>query len=77
MSRRNLKIQADVFNDHNEKRNELGLSWTEYLRRCEFEDSRDTTQDSDVSQVDEREIAQRITSDLVAQLPPKIADELR
>lgn len=35
--RKNIKVLPEAFEPHNEQRKELGLSWTEYLKRCEFQ----------------------------------------
>lgn len=43
----NLKITRDVHAQHSERREELGLTWSEYLRRCEFSDGRTNENDGD------------------------------
>lgn len=41
--RKNIKVQPEAFEQHNQKRQDKGLNWTEYLKRCEFVgDGRDT-----------------------------------
>ena len=40
MARVNIKIDEAVHEQHNERRKELGLSWTEYMKRVEYEPER-------------------------------------
>lgn len=58
MGRTNIKIVDEVHEGHNERRQELGLSWSEYLRRCEYDadDGGDDLQDlhESVQTVEER-----------------------
>jgi len=51
---RQIKIPADVFAEHKERKNELGLTWAEYLDKesVEVEQSRE--------QVDYAEIERRV-----------------
>lgn len=52
MTRKNLKVTEDVFEQHNETRKQKGLTWSEYMRRLEFEDGRDNTGVSQQSSTD-------------------------
>lgn len=60
-NRKNLKLQKDVFEKHNEKREELGLTWTQYLERCEYTGSEGVSPDA------KREILERL-DDLESEL---------
>jgi len=79
MTRKNLKVTEDVFEQHNEQRKEKGLTWSEYLRRLEFEDGSSTDSDTDVSYPDEVDLSPVLNrlDDIEAQLPRKVAEELR
>lgn len=57
-----IKIPRDDYQRHNERRKELGQSWAEYIDG----QAPDSTADTDA-----------LVDDLVAQLPPRIAEELR
>lgn len=63
-----IKIPAEDFERHKKRKEELGLSWSEYVDGQAPELGAD---------VDEREIAKMVTTDLEGRLPRKIAEELR
>jgi hypothetical protein len=68
-----MRVPADAWQDAKDAKRE-GETWGEYLRRCADVDTSST--DTPSVEVDEREIANAVTSDLLASLPSKVADEL-
>jgi hypothetical protein len=74
--RTNLKITDEVHADHNATRKELGLSWTEYLRRCEYV-SPHADREGDTEAVDADAIAKRVVDRFdVAHLANAVASEV-
>jgi hypothetical protein len=67
-----MRVPEDAWQDAKGAKGE-NETWGEYLRRCADVDTGST----DAPSVDEREIANAVTSDLLASLPSKVADELR
>jgi len=61
-----IKIPEPAYDHHNERRKEMGKTWEQYING-----------EAPSVEVDEREIANAVTSDLLASLPSKVADELR
>jgi hypothetical protein len=61
MTRSNIKVTEDVFEQHNETRKAKGLSWSEYMRRLEFEDGRDNEPEQDVSQPSQADVSGELT----------------
>jgi len=71
MGRKNIKIVEDVFERHNKKRKEEGLSWSNYMDRLVFEDGRTNGENTTVSQPDEMSVT------LDATERTKIANEVQ
>jgi hypothetical protein len=65
-NRKNIKIEPAVFDRHNDRRQDLGLSWTEYLRRCEY-DNRDTDATGDSTDGIQREEIQDLITEIATQ----------
>ena len=65
-----IKIPREQYEQHNKKRKEMRVSWVEYLNGEAPELSENTD-------IDESEIARMVTNDLMAELPRKVAEEVR
>jgi hypothetical protein len=88
--RRNIKIDREVFDAHNERRKAAGHDWTEYMRRLEYGDSTDGIQREEIQElineiatqaddhrVDDDELARAVASKLdYAELADRVADEV-
>jgi len=58
-----IKIPQPAYEHHNERRQEMGLTWEQYING-QAPDAPDTAD------------TQALVDDLVTQLPPRIADEI-
>lgn len=88
-----IKIPRNEYERHNDRRDEKGLTWAEYIdgqapadiagsdviaQKVADRIAEDLgTPDIPEPSVDEDAIARSITNDLLSQLPPKIAGELQ